>query len=68
MFVCVSIPKFMFISRVCGVHYLLCMMFIGVRVIELCRHFGVHGSFGLGVVCPVFIVNRALFIYWFASV
>ncbi len=37
--------SFMFISRVRDVHYLLCMMFIGVRVIELCRHFGVRGSF-----------------------
>ncbi len=45
MFVCVSILNFMFISRVCDVHYLLCVMFTGVRVIELCRHFGVRGSF-----------------------
>ncbi len=45
MFACVSIPNFMFTSRVRDVHYLLCMMFIGVRVIELCRHFGVRGSF-----------------------
>ncbi len=45
MFVCVSIANFMFFSRVRDVHYLLCMMFIGVRVIELCRHFDVRGSF-----------------------
>ncbi len=45
MFVCVSIPNFMFISRVHDVHYLLCMMFIGVRVIELCRHFSVRARF-----------------------